>query len=252
MTYLFVGNWKMNMLSNDAKQFFTSFNYTKKNNEAWLAPTYTTLASAIELKNFNALDIKIGAQNVHWEKNGAFTGEISAEMLQELGASFVIVGHSDRRQNNADTNETVGKRAKAAIDAGLKAIVCVGETKEEYESGQSAQIVKKQVTESLEPINSPENLILAYEPIWAIGTGLAATAQIASSIHSEIRNVLVDKYGKAGKETKILYGGSTKPENIEELVRQENIDGALVGGASLKPESFLEMIKITEDINKGA
>ena len=251
MGYLFVGNWKMNMLCKDAKQFLANFNYKKKNNEAWLAPTFTTLASAIELKNFNALDIQIGAQNVHWEQDGAFTGEISALMLRELGASFVIVGHSDRRQNNADTNNTVSKRAKAAINAGLKAIVCVGETKEEYESGKSSEIVKQQVIESLEQIDSSEtlssNLILAYEPIWAIGTGLAATAEIAKNIHTVIREVLVNKYSQSGKDIKILYGGSTKPSNIVELVKQDNIDGALVGGASLKPESFLEMIKITEE-----
>jgi len=238
----------MNMLCKDAKQFFNAFNYEKKNNEAWLAPTYTTLASAVELKNFNALDIQIGAQNVHWEESGAFTGEISATMLKELGASFVIVGHSDRRQHFADNNTTVGKRAKAAIDAGLKAIICVGETKEEYESSKSAQIVKQQVIESLELISSTKNLILAYEPIWAIGTGLAATAEIAKDIHTVIREVLIEKFNDSGKDIRILYGGSAKPSNIIELVKQDNIDGALIGGASLKPDSFLEMIKITEEV----
>ena len=187
---------------------------------------------------------------MHWEQEGPFTGEISTTMLKDLGATFVIIGHSDRRQHFGETNNTVSKRAKAAIDAGLKAIVCVGETKEEYESGKSVEIVKQQVIESLELVSSDQisnDLILAYEPIWAIGTGLAATAEIANNIHTEIRAVLVDKFGDSGIDIKILYGGSTKPNNIVELVKQKNIDGALVGGASLKPESFLEMIEITEE-----
>jgi triosephosphate isomerase len=170
-------------------------------------------------------DIAVAAQNVHWEPEGAFTGEISAPMLRELGVYGVIVGHSERRQYFGETDETTAKRARAALDAGLSVIACVGELEEERERGETESVLRRQVS----VLDAEINLVVAYEPIWAIGTGKTATPEIAQEAHAFIKTLL---------DVPVLYGGSVKPENAEELLQQPDVDGALVGGAALDVESF--------------
>lgn len=246
MSVLFVANWKMNMLRADAAKFVQSFaeKYRASDKvQAWIAPPITAISEVIDSTK-NIPGILIGAQNVHWENSGAHTGEISVEMLKDIGAKFAIIGHSERRQFYGETNKTVSLRAKAALTKGFFAIVCVGESKEEFSAGKSLSVVQKQISESLENINQDliQNLILAYEPVWAIGTGLAATPEQAGLMHTKIREQLIEIYGEPGKSIKLLYGGSTKPENIAELLKQADINGALVGGASLQPDTFYSMI----------
>jgi triosephosphate isomerase len=247
MTPHFVANWKMNKTPSDSQAFASKFIellVTGEKPDAYfgIAPTATTLPSAIE--HFGHSDLKIGAQNVHWEESGAHTGEISAPMLVDLGASFAIVGHSERRQFYGESDESVALRAKAAIKHGLTAIVCVGELEAEFKAGNSEKIVASQLEASLSSIDTSDlgKLIVAYEPVWAIGTGLAATPEIASNIHDLIRAIMVERFGNTANDTVLLYGGSTKPGNIAELCAQSNINGALIGGAALMPESFYELI----------
>lgn len=185
--------------------------------------------------------IKVAAQNMHWEAEGAFTGEISPLMLKALGCVYVIIGHSERRQYFAETDETVNKKIKAALAHGLRSIVCVGETLEQREAGMTASLVEGQVRKGLAGISpqEAENLVLAYEPVWAIGTGKTASAEDAEQVIGHIRHVLKDMFGpETAAQMRIQYGGSVKAENIKELMEKPNIDGALVGGASLKAESF--------------
>ena len=236
----------MNMLREEARTFCATFAQKLNTNEhqgadIWIAPPFTTLRAVRD--ELNDFGIPLGAQNVHWEESGAFTGEISSAMLVEAGVSFVIVGHSERRQFFGETDETVSLRAKAAIDAGLDAIVCVGELKEEFEAGKTEEVVLNQLNASLAGLSPQhaEKLKIAYEPVWAIGTGLAATPEIAANVHNLIRNYLVEKFPQRGPTIRLLYGGSTKPENISELCAQENINGTLVGGCSLKPDMFYQL-----------
>ena len=175
-------------------------------------------------------DVAVAAQNVHWEDEGAFTGEISPPMLRELGVYGAIVGHSERRQYFGETDETVGKRARAALAAGLSVIACVGETEAEREAGETEDVLRRQVS-VLEP---DENLVVAYEPVWAIGTGKTATPELAQEAHAFIKSLL---------DVPLLYGGSVKPDNASELLAQPDVDGALVGGASLDVDSFLEICR---------
>ncbi len=204
-----------------------------------VAPTFTALyAVAQELKGSNVM---VAGQNCHWEKEGAFTGEISVGMLKEAGASAVIIGHSERRQYFGETNATANKKVKAALEGGLLPILCVGETLAEREGGQTFNVVKEHVLGGLEGLDSAQvmRVVLAYEPVWAIGTGKTASPAQAQEVHAFLRGVLRDKFGApAAASIRIQYGGSVKPDNVKELMSQPDIDGALVGGASLKADSF--------------
>ncbi len=245
---LFLGNWKMNMLKSElaafAEEFLKLYTPAAKA-DAGFAPPYTLCGAAAESFK-RAPGILVGAQNAHWLASGAHTGEVSVPMLQEQGVQFVIVGHSERRQFYGETDASVAKRAKAVIAAGLTAVVCIGETKSQFEAGETSKVVSTQLKGSLDGI-TPEDcskLVIAYEPVWAIGTGLAATPDIASAVHDEIRVLLASLYGaNIAGAIPILYGGSTTPANIAELVSRKNIDGALVGGSSLKPGVFWDLVK---------
>jgi triosephosphate isomerase len=187
--------------------------------------------------------ITVGAQNVHYEEKGAFTGEISGPMLKELGIEWTLVGHSERRQYFGETDETVKKRAESHLRQGFTVVLCYGETRSEREAGRTASVVERQLAQGL-PDAWNEKLVLAYEPVWAIGTGLTATPEQAEEAHVLSRNILIERYGReSAAKTKILYGGSVTPENIRSLLAMPNVDGGLVGGASLKPESFLALLE---------
>lgn len=247
------GNWKMYKSNSEAKELVEELK--NKTNDIIktrmiVCPPYTALSIAAEL--VKGTNIQVGAQNMYWEQQGAFTGEISTEMIKSTGATFVLIGHSERRQFFGETDETVNKKLKAALQSGLNPIVCIGETLEERESGVTNDIVGKQVEKALADISteSMKKVVLAYEPIWAIGTGKTATPQQAQDVHKFIRSVLYKLYGsEVGNEIVIQYGGSVKPENATELLSQPDIDGALVGGACLKAESFSEIIKAAEKLS---
>jgi len=246
----FIANWKMNMLCSEAEQFAYSFKDLlgplSKDGAAdvGIAPPFTAISATLEAL-WDVKGLCIGAQNVHWLQSGAQTGEVSALMLKELGCEFAIVGHSERRQFYGETCADVAKRAKAAVEAELFAVVCIGESKAERESGKTEQVVLSQLKDSLAGFNeeTAKLLLVAYEPVWAIGTGLAATPEMAAEVHLLLRNELCKMFGNnAGSNVTLLYGGSTSPENIGSLMSDKNIDGALVGGASLKPQSFAALI----------
>lgn len=212
--------------------------------EIVICPPFTSLSDVREL--IMDTNIKLGAQDCYWEKEGAFTGEISVSMLKSAGCEYVIVGHSERRQFFGDTNETVNKKAKAALKEGLKPIVCVGEKLSDRQAGKTFDVVKDHVTNSLSGITGEEMLkaVIAYEPVWAIGTGVNATKDEAEEVHKYIRELLKKMYGvEISGSVRIQYGGSVKPDNIRELISEEDVDGALVGGASLKADSFAQIIK---------
>jgi len=200
----------------------------------------------------HALDgsvIKLGAQDVYWENEGAFTGEISAQMLKEAGCEYVIAGHSERRHIFGDTNEEVNRKAKALLAAGLKPIVCIGEKIEEREAGQTEAVLEEQTRNSLAGIDgeSFKNIVIAYEPVWAIGTGKTATPEIAEQAHKFVRSLIESiTDSETAKRQIILYGGSVKPDNVKELMNESDIDGALVGGASLKSDSFTKIVRYFE------
>ena len=239
------GNWKMNKLPNETITFFEELAPLVENtkNEVIICAPYTDLFYAIlSAQNTN---IKIGAQNMHWEENGAYTGEISPQMLKSIGAEYVIIGHSERRQYFAETDETVNKKVKAAHNVGLKPIVCVGETLSQRESGKAKEIVTNQIKSGLKDLTKNEimSTIVAYEPIWAIGTGKTATKEDANETIKWIREELENIYGKENADKVIIqYGGSVKSENAKELFEMSDIDGGLVGGASLKPDEFAKIV----------
>ena len=249
---LMAGNWKMNLsfeeargLLNDIKKASIDFNEV----DVLVAPPFTTLHLAGEI--LGDTGILIAAQNIHWETQGAFTGEISPLMLRDAGCSHVILGHSERRTLFFETSETVNKKVAAALESGLIPIVCIGETLEEREQERTFDIIKTQLNESLESICQQKNLlktlILAYEPVWAIGTGRTATPEQAQEVHLFIRSWLSQGFGTdTGQVIRILYGGSVRPDNSKELMAQPDIDGALIGGASLEPESFISIIRFYE------
>jgi triosephosphate isomerase (TIM) len=209
-----------------------------------VAPPFTALSTAVDEATGTA--VKISAQDVHWEKEGAFTGEVSVRMLREVGCTYTIIGHSERRQYFGETDQTVQKKAIAAVGGGLKAIVCVGELLSERDAGQAVEVVRRQLHNGLAGLTGPDlsNIIVAYEPVWAIGTGRTATPGIAAEMHAAIRKIFAEIYNEAAADAlRILYGGSVKPDNIAALMKKEDIDGALVGGASLDPASFAAIIK---------
>lgn len=239
------GNWKMNMLPDEAIRFISDLEPLVKNteNEVVLCVPYIDLFYALlTAQNTN---IKIGAQNMHWEETGAYTGEVSGKMLKAIGVEYVILGHSERRQYFAETDETVNKKLKAAFNYGLKPIVCVGETLEQREEGKAKEIVTTQIEKDLEGLTDEQvaNTIIAYEPIWAIGTGKTATSEDANEMTKTIREKIANIYGqKVADRVIIQYGGSVKSSNAKELFSMSDIDGGLVGGASLKVEEFSKIV----------
>ncbi len=242
------GNWKMNMTHLQAINFIQDlkYKYNNKNNcEVAVCPPATALKSVKTIIDSDNLDIKLGAQNMYYQSSGAFTGEISPEMLKALGVEYVIIGHSERRQYFGETNKSVNKKVSAAFNSGLKPIMCIGESLEIRESGRAEEFVLNQLKECLGGIDE-ENisyLTIAYEPIWAIGTGKNATSKDANDMCLSIRRKLEELFSKKiSGIIRIQYGGSVKPSNISELMNMSDIDGALVGGASLEVDDFLAII----------
>jgi len=240
-------NWKMYKTPDQTKDFFQAFlpevaGHTR--DEIVICPPYIDLGMAVEAaQNSN---VAVGSQNVHWKNEGAFTGEISASMLLALGVTHVIVGHSERRQYFGETDDTVNLRLKAALEAGLSAICCVGEVLEEREAGLTDDVLRRQCVRAFHAISAKKaaHMVVAYEPVWAIGTGKTATPELAAEAHSVIRREAKEIFGdEFATDLRILYGGSVKPENAGALMSQEEIDGALVGGASLDPKSFAAIVK---------
>lgn len=247
MHALFVANWKMNFVRSSAKSFVSAFvdSFTPLPNQhidVVLAPPFPLLQTVADAVG-GAPGIALGTQNVHWLETGAHTGEVSPAMIRDFGATFAIVGHSERRQFYGEHDETVALRAKSALAHGIRPIVCVGESTY-FESDEAFDIVGQQLSASLSGIDADDahTLVVAYEPVWAIGTGRAATPAIIAKIHRFIRAELVKMFGGRGMGVPILYGGSTNPENIAEILTQPNVSGALVGGASLKPDVFVNLI----------
>ena len=240
------GNWKMNLTPSKAKAVIEELKplvVGKDNCTTILCVPFVDICTAVEAAKGS--NIKIGAQNVHFEANGAFTGEIAADMLLEVGAEYVIIGHSERRQYFGETDETVNKRVLAALNAGLKVILCVGEVLEERETDITSEIVSMQTKLALLNVDAEmmKNVIVAYEPVWAIGTGKVATADQADEVCGIIRNVLEARYGKeVADATTIQYGGSMNAANSAELLSKVNVDGGLIGGASLKPTDFAVIV----------
>lgn len=243
---IIAGNWKMNKTYSETKQFFEELLSLVKDIKAnvVVAVPFTSLQLATELTKGSI--IKIAAQNLNENKSGAYTGEISAEMLKDINVEYVLIGHSERREYYKETDNTVNLKIKTALKNGLKPIVCIGEKLEERESGSTFDIIKTQINGALKDITKDEilNLVIAYEPVWAIGTGKTATPEMAQEVHKYIRNLLKELYSEEiSNEITIQYGGSMKPDNVVELLKQEDIDGGLIGGASLEVNSFLSLIK---------
>ena len=240
------GNWKMNKTIADTKQFINELIplVAGANNRVALCVPFTDLATAVELAK--GTNIAIGAQNVHWAESGAFTGEISVNMLKELGVEYVVIGHSERRQYFGETDATVLKRTLAALAGGLKPIVCVGETLAEREGGLMEEVLKRQTLEGLAQVSAEQmaDVVIAYEPVWAIGTGKTATNQEANDAIGYIRGILAQKYGDdVAQNVFIQYGGSMNEKNAADLLSMPQIDGGLIGGASLVPEKFQAIVK---------
>ena len=238
------GNWKMHKTLAEAQALARDIRQgvaPGRRAEVALAPPYTALATvAAELAGS---EIRLAAQNAFWEPQGAFTGEISPMMLADVGCHYVIIGHSERRQHFGETNASVNRRLQAVLDAGLAIILCVGETLAEREAAQTFEVVRRQLCEGLAGVAAgADRLVIAYEPVWAIGTGKTATPQQAQEVHAFIRSLLREFMGPAAEAIRLQYGGSVTPDNAATLMAQPDIDGALVGGASLKPALFLPII----------
>jgi len=246
-TKLIAANWKMYKTPDQTRDFFRDFLPLvsgHERDEIVVCPPYVDLAVAVEAAKGS--NIAVGAQNLHWKEVGAFTGEISAAMLLSLGVTHGIVGHSERRQYFGETDDTVNLRLKAALEAGLTPICCVGEVLEEREAGLTDDVLRRQCVRAFHAISAKKaaRLVVAYEPVWAIGTGKTATPELAAEAHAVIRSEAGEVFGEEfAARMRILYGGSVKPENAAALMAQEEIDGALVGGASLEPKSFAAIVK---------
>jgi len=244
---IIAGNWKMHKTGREAAELARQIVERigdRRGVEVVLCPPFTALAAVAAA--IEGSDVKLGAQNVHWEHEGAFTGEISPRMLLETGCAYVIVGHSERRTHFGESDQMVNWRARAALANGLNPIICVGETLEQRRAGTTVEVVTGQVRKALEGISRDEieRVVLAYEPLWAIGSGLPATPADADEVARFIRKVVSDLYdAAAGDRIRIQYGGSVKPDNIGGFMQAENIDGALVGGASLDAESFAAIVR---------
>lgn len=238
---IIAGNWKMNKTATEAAALIDELIPAVKDAscEVVICTPYTDLVTAVA--KTKGTNIHVGAENVHFEKSGAYTGEISADMLVDLGVEYVIVGHSERRQYFAETDQTVNKRALAALNAGLKAIICVGESLQQREEGVTEELVRMQTKIALRDVTPEQmaNVVIAYEPVWAIGTGKTATADQAEEVCAQIRKVIGELYGEAVAEaTTIQYGGSMNAGNADELLEKPDVDGGLIGGASLKADAF--------------
>jgi triosephosphate isomerase len=240
------GNWKMYKTPQETRAFFEKFVPAAAGvtgREIVICPPFVDIPAAVEATQGSR--IEIGGQNLYWKKEGAFTGEISGPMLAAAGAKWVIIGHSERRQYFGETDETVFQRIVAALEVGLKPIVCVGERLEEREAGRTEQVLGTQFNEGIGKLTAEQfaKIVIAYEPVWAIGTGKTATPEIAEAAHKFLRGQAEAKYGKdAAAAVRILYGGSVKPDNTKALMAEEDIDGTLVGGASLDPDSFAKIV----------
>lgn len=243
---IIAGNWKMNNTIAETKALITDLIPLVKDAscDVVICTPYTDLATAVEMTK--GTNIKVGAENVHWAEKGAFTGEISANMLAELGVEYAIIGHSERRQYFGETDQTVNARVKAALAAGIKPIVCVGETLEEREGGKVEEVLVRQTTAAFEGIDKDalDNIVIAYEPVWAIGTGKTATSEVANDTIAIIRDTIAKLYcpNCAEQRMRIQYGGSMNPKNVKELMSMPQIDGGLIGGASLKAVDFSQVV----------
>ena len=243
---LIAGNWKMHTTAHEAQDLASAVVLAANKvtgRDVMIAPPYTALTVVSNI--LSGTDVMLGAQNVHWEEQGAFTGEISAPMLKDLGCSMAIVGHSERRHVFGETDIMINKRIKGAMQFGLIPVFCIGESLEHRESGSTLKVIEDQVRAGLADIEVSDGtrIVVAYEPVWAIGTGKTATEAQAQEVHCFIRTLLADIYEKnIAAQIRILYGGSVKPENVDILMQQDDIDGALVGGAALKAEMFERII----------
>ncbi len=240
------GNWKMNLLSDQSVQLARAVKTAAAKTDhvdVAVAPTFASLAGVLSV--LKGSDVAVAAQTCHWETSGAYTGEVSTEMIKDMGCSHVIIGHSERRQYFGETDQWVNKKIHAAHRAGLLPIVCIGETLEQRDAAETFKVIDAQLTRALEGVASDRmpSLTVAYEPVWAIGTGKTATPEQAQEVHAHLRNLLVKLYDEStAEQVRIQYGGSVKPANVKELMAMPDIDGALVGGASLKAESFEALI----------
>ena len=241
---IIAGNWKMHKTIAEALEFVNEVKDRVNNDkvEAVICAPFTLLKDLKQATK--GTNIKIGAQNMHFEEKGAFTGEISPLMLKELDMDYVVIGHSERRQYFNETGETVNKKVLKALEVGIDPILCVGETLEEREAGNTKDVCKVQVEKALENVSKEDlaKVVIAYEPVWAIGTGKTATSEDANDVIAYIREVVANLYGELANEVRIQYGGSVKPSNVAEIMNQSDIDGALVGGASLEANDYVELV----------
>ncbi|AJP12941.1 TPA: triose-phosphate isomerase [Clostridioides difficile] len=241
---IIAGNWKMHKTIKEALEFVNEIKDKVNSDkvEAVICAPFTLLKDLKEATK--GTNIKIGAQNMHFEEKGAFTGEVSPLMLKEIDMDYVVIGHSERRQYFNETDETVNKKVLKALEVGIDPILCVGETLEQREAGKTKDVCKVQVEKALENVLKDDlaKVVVAYEPIWAIGTGKTATAEDANDVISYIREVIKGLYGELANEVRIQYGGSVKPSNVAEIMGQSDIDGALVGGASLASNDYLDLV----------
>ena len=241
---IIAGNWKMNKTIEETIEFINEIKDKLNDDkvEAVICAPFTVLKDLKEATK--GTNIKVGAQNMHYAENGAFTGEVSATMLKEIGMDYVIIGHSERRQYFNETNEACNKKVLKALEVGINPILCCGETLEQREANETKNICKTQVEEALKDIdvNDISKVVIAYEPIWAIGTGKTATSEDANDVISYIRKVVARLYGEKSNEVRIQYGGSVKPQNVAEIMAQSDIDGALVGGASLAANDYIQLV----------
>ena len=241
---IIAGNWKMHKTIAEALEFVNEVKDRVNNDkvEAVICAPFTLLKDLKQATK--GTNIKIGAQNMHFEEKGSFTGEISPLMLKELDMDYVVIGHSERRQYFNETDETVNKKVLKALEVGIDPILCVGETLEEREAGNTKDVCKVQVEKALENVSKEDlaKVVIAYEPVWAIGTGKTATSEDANDVIAYIREVVANLYGELANEVRIQYGGSVKPSNVAEIMNQSDIDGALVGGASLEANDYVELV----------
>ena len=241
---IIAGNWKMHKTIAEALEFVNEVKDRVNNDkvEAVICAPFTLLKDLKQATK--GTNIKIGAQNMHFEEKGAFTGEISPLMLKELDMDYVVIGHSERRQYFNETDESVNKKVLKALEVGIDPILCVGETLEEREAGNTKDVCKVQVEKALENVSKEDlaKVVIAYEPVWAIGTGKTATSEDANDVIAYIREVVANLYGELANEVRIQYGGSVKPSNVAEIMNQSDIDGALVGGASLEANDYVELV----------
>lgn len=243
---IIAGNWKMNKTCTETREFFESLlpKIEGLSRNVVVGVPFTSLQEAVKLTKGSI--VKIAAQNMNPNEKGAYTGEVSPLMLKDLGVEYVILGHSERRAYYHETNEFINEKVKSALKHDLRPILCIGEKLEDRENGTTTEVVKEQLVEGLKGVSKEDitKVVIAYEPIWAIGTGKTATPEIAQEVHSFIRNLLTSLYTKElAEEITVQYGGSMKPSNVVDLLKQSDIDGGLIGGASLEPESFVELIK---------